>query len=94
MKISEVSIELVKPKDGLIGFASMVVDDGLYIGSIGIMKRINSEGYRLVYPNKKVADKAFNYFYPINTMTGSFIESEVMKKLTLVMKTNESIFPY
>lgn len=94
MKISEVSIEIIKPKDGLVGFASMVVDDGLYIGSIGIMRRLNADGFRLIYPNKKIADKTFNYFYPINNNIGQLIESEVVKKLNILMTTNESISPH
>lgn len=36
MIISEVNIILIKPKDGLIGFASLVINDALYLGSIGI----------------------------------------------------------
>ena len=47
MKISEVSIDLVKPKDGLIGFGSLIIEDGIYLGNIGIMKRVNQDSYRL-----------------------------------------------
>jgi hypothetical protein len=40
--ITEVQIIPIKPKDGLIGFASLVFD-GIYLGSIGIYKRLNGE---------------------------------------------------
>ena len=57
MKISEVNIILIKPRNGLIGFASLVVNDALYLGSIGIHQKLNGNGYRLTYPTKKTGAK-------------------------------------
>lgn len=48
--ISEIQIIPVKPKNGLIGFASCVVNNQLYLGSIAIYTRPDGSGYRLVYP--------------------------------------------
>lgn len=39
-RISEVQIIPVKPTNGLVGFASVVFDDCLYLGSIGIYTRL------------------------------------------------------
>lgn len=89
MKISEISIELVKPKDGLIGFASFVLEEGLYLGNIGIMKRVEDNSYRLVYPTRKVGDKSFNIYYPINKETGKKIEKAIAKRLKEVLKKND-----
>ena len=36
MKISEIQIDFVKPRDGLIGFASFVIDENIYISSVAI----------------------------------------------------------
>jgi len=38
-RIKDIQIMPVKPRDGLIGFASFVLDDSLYLGSIGILTR-------------------------------------------------------
>lgn len=82
MKISEVQIELIKPNNGLIGFASLVIDDNFYLSSIAIHKKLNADGYRLTYPNKG----QFTIFYPINKQTSSQVESAVFGKLKDVMK--------
>lgn len=84
MKISEVNIALIKPKDGLVGFASVVVDDALYLGSIGIYQKLNG-GFRLTYPTKNSGIHQGNIFHPINGLAGKAIESAVFKKLNDVM---------
>lgn len=89
MKISEVSIELVRPKDGLIGFASLIIEDDIYLGNIGIMKRLDQESYRLLFPTRKVNDKSFNLFYPISKEMGQKLEDAVTKKLKEVLKDND-----
>ncbi len=81
MKITEVQIELIKPNNGLIGFASLVIDGNVYLGSIGIHKKLNADGYRLTYPSKG----NFTLFHPINKQASSIIENEVFAKLKEVM---------
>ena len=54
--VSEVKIEIVKPGNGLIGFASVVIDNAIYLGSIAVYKKLNSEGYRVLYPKKGAFD--------------------------------------
>lgn len=82
MKISEVEVVFVKPHNGLIAFASCVVDDSLYLSNIAIHKKLNADGYRLTYPNKGY----YTIFHPINKTTSQAIESEIFKKLKNVMK--------
>lgn len=82
MKISEVQIELIKPNNGLIGFASLVIDDNFYLSSIAIHKKLNTDGYRLTYPNKG----HFTIFHPINKQTSTQVESAIFEKLKDVMK--------
>ncbi len=81
MKISEVQIELIKPSNGLIGFASLIIDDNFYLSSIAIHKKLNADGYRLTYPNKG----QFTIFHPINKHSSSQVESAVFGKLKDVM---------
>lgn len=78
-RISEVQVIPVKPSDGLVGFASLVFDDCLYLGSIGIYTRPEG-GYRLTYPTRKTISSNFNIFHPINQKVAKEIESTVIKK--------------
>ena len=84
-KISEVQIIPIKPQNGLVAFASFVLDGSLYLGSIGIMTRPNG-GYRLVYPTKKIADRNLNIFYPISREFALAVEQEVVRQFEDVMK--------
>jgi len=84
-KISEVQIVPVKPNNGLIGFASLVFDNCLYLGSIGIYTRPEG-GYRLTYPTRKTITSNFNIFHPINKDIAKLIEKEVVGKFEDVMK--------
>ena len=79
--ISEIQITPVKPKDGLIAFASFVLDGKYYVGSVAIFTRLERSGYRLVYPSKKLGEKNLNLFYPINNFIGKFIEDAVIEKV-------------
>jgi len=79
-QISEVQIKPTKPKDGLIGFASLVIDNSLYLSSIGIFTRLNGIGYRITYPTKKVGNLDMQIFHPISKELGKKIEKEVIKK--------------
>jgi len=40
MQVTEVDIAFVKPKDGLIAFASVVLDDQLYLSGIAIHSKL------------------------------------------------------
>lgn len=84
-KISEIQIIPIKPQNGLIGFVSIVLNENLYLGSIGIMTRLNG-GYRLTYPTKTVGSREMNIYYPINKEFAEAIEKEVIKRLEEVMK--------
>lgn len=80
-KITEVQVELVKPNNGLIGFASIIFEGNIYLSSIAIHKKLNADGYRLTYPNKG----QFTIFYPINKQTSLQIEIAIFEKLKEVM---------
>ena len=84
-RLSEIQIVPIKPQNGLVGFASFVLNDNLYLGSIGIMTR-PSGGYRLTYPTKSVGSRELNIYYPINKQFAEVIEKEVIKRLEEVMK--------
>lgn len=85
MKISEVNIQFIKPVDGLIGFASLVIDGAFYLGSIGIHQRLDGTGYRLTYPTKKSTLNSRPIFHPINREISQAIEQAIFIKLKNVM---------
>jgi stage V sporulation protein G len=64
-----------------MAFGSVIFDDSLYLGSIGIHKRLDGSGYRITYPTKKVADKNINIYHPINKETSKIIEETIFLKL-------------
>lgn len=79
MRVSEVNVVPIRPKDGLVAFASCVIDDSLYLSSIAVHTR-PSGGYRLVFPTKMVGDTKLNVFNPISKSAGAVIDTAVAKK--------------
>lgn len=77
VKITRVEIEFINPSNGLIAFASIVIDDSIFLSSIAIHKKLNAEGYRLTYPSKG----QFSIFYPINKEVSKQIEEAIFEKL-------------
>ena len=84
-KISEIQIKVVKPKDGLIGFASFVLDEKLYLSSIGVFSKING-GYRITFPTKKVGNSDLNIFHPITEKLGKEIEEAIIEKTKAIFE--------
>jgi DNA-binding cell septation regulator SpoVG len=87
LKISEIQIVPVKPTNGLVAFASFLLNESIYFGSIGIVTRPYGS-YRLVYPTKKVNGKNLNLFYPINKDIGQQIEEAIVTSYEDVMKND------
>lgn len=90
MKISEVQINLIKPKDGLIGFAALVINGDFYLSGIGIHQKLTGDGYRLTYPTRKSGSRDFEIFHPINRSAGQQIEAAIFCRLNDVLKTLEN----
>ena len=81
MKITEIQITPIKPKDGLVAFASVVVEDSLFMGFIGVYTRLDGLGYRLTYPTKRMGDNSVNIYHPISKEASKAIEQAVFQKL-------------
>ncbi len=79
MKVSEVKICPVKPQDGLVAFASVVIDNDIYLGSIAVYTRLDGS-YRILYPTKRVGTKPLNVFHPINSTCAKQIEEVIIRK--------------
>lgn len=83
--ITEIEIIPIKPRNGLVGFASFVLDGSLYCGSVGIYTRPQG-GYRLTYPTRKTDSSSFSIFYPINKQVAADIEQAVISRFENVTK--------
>ena len=84
--IDEVQIIPIKPVDGLIAFASVVYNNAVFLGSIGVHTKLDGSGFRLTYPTKKVMGKDMHLFHPINCTLSQEIEEAIFAKLKKVMK--------
>ncbi len=80
MKVTEIQLTPIKPKDGLVAFASLIIDDNVYLGSIGVHARIDGDGYRITYPKKLVSNKQIDIYHPINREAGQIIEKAIVTK--------------
>lgn len=87
MKVTEVNIIPVKPQDGLIAFASVVVDENLYLGSIAIYTKMDGS-YRLLYPTKMIGNRSINLFHPINRNVSKQIEDSIFEKCNEIFEND------
>ena len=78
-KVTEIQIIPVKPKDGLVAFASFIFDNSFYFASIGIYTRPYGS-LRLTYPTRKTPTSSLPLFHPINKEIASMIEKAVIEK--------------
>jgi hypothetical protein len=62
MQVPEVDIAFAKPRDGLVAFASVVLDDEVFLSGIAIHQKLVGSGYRLTYPTRKVGETQFSLF--------------------------------
>lgn len=80
LEITEIQIAPIKPRNGLVGFANIVIENSIHLGSIGIHAKLDKSGYRITYPTKKVGERDLNIFYPINREMSKKIEEAIIKK--------------
>ena len=80
MRITKIEILPIHPKNGLMAFASIELDNLLYIGSIGVHKKLDGTGYRITYSTKKVGDQNITICHPINIKLSKEIEQAISKK--------------
>lgn len=85
MEISEIQVIPIKPNNGLVAMASVVIQNSLYLGSIGIHTKLSGNGYRITYPTKSLNGKNFNVFHPINRDMALDIEKAIITKAEEVL---------
>ncbi len=85
MAVKKVEIVPIKPQNGLLAFASVEIDDHLYIGSIGIHKRRDGRGFRITFPTRKVGGHQLTICHPTTPDLSKEIESAIISKAEEVL---------
>lgn len=87
MKIKNVIIKPITPNNGLIGFASITLNEDIALNSIAIYRKLDGSGYRLLYPSK--SSTAMRYiFHPLNRKTSKAIEEAIFAECKNVFGKN------
>ena len=87
MKIKNVIIKPVTPNNGLIGFASITLNEDIALNSITIYRKLDGSGYRLVYPTK--GQTAAKYiFHPLTRQMSKEIEQAIFEECKNVFEKN------
>jgi len=88
IRISNIEINLIRHRNGLVGFCSFVLNDSIYVGSVAIHNCLKNDlGYRLVYPTRKAKNgDLISTVYPINRETGDAIERVVIAKYKAIVE--------
>ena len=88
LKIDEIQIIPIKPQNGLVAFASAVINNQFYIGNIALYTSPSSkDGFRLVFPNKKLASgQIVDCFHPISKEVGELVTSAIIKQYVELME--------
>ena len=78
--LSSIQLLPVKPNNGLLGFASFLLNGSFYVGNIAIHSRPDGN-LRLVFPEKTLPNgKVISIFHPITAFAGQLVLTEVSKK--------------
>lgn len=87
MKITRVKVTRIRPVNGMVAFADIVLDEKLLLSSIALHEKRDG-GYRLTYPSKLSGKFEFPIFHPVNRELGKRIEQAVTQKLKEVTDAN------
>jgi DNA-binding cell septation regulator SpoVG len=96
IRVTEVQIIPVRPRDGLVAFASCVINGAFYAGNIAIhTSTMAPDGLRLVYPDKTLPNgKVINCFHPITKEAGEKIKKAIVSKyLDICDRRGDSSIP-
>lgn len=90
---TEIQIQPIKPHNGLVGFASCVVNNQFYIGNIAILTAPRSKsGYRLQYPNKKIGpNKYVDCFHPLTREAEEAVSQAIIRQYVSLMENFHNV---
>jgi stage V sporulation protein G len=89
IKITDIQVTPITPRNGLVAFASVTLNNSVYLGSIGVYTRLDGSGsYRITYPTKKVGKKDLNIHRPTNEEMSKMIEEAIILKTKELFQTS------
>lgn len=85
--VTEVQIIPIKPTNGLVAFATCVINKNFYVGNIAVYTSpLAKDGFRLQYPTKKLSSgKQVDCFYPIRKEAGDLVSKVIINKYLELM---------
>jgi len=85
IKVSDIQIVPIEPRDGLVGFASCLINHSIKLGDIAIHTK-RQGGYRLVFPAKKIEGQYIYYHQPISEPAYQLLESRICDKYKQIIE--------
>jgi DNA-binding cell septation regulator SpoVG len=79
MKIKKVEIIPIRPHEGLIAFASVILEEGFYLGSIGVHRKLDG-GFRITFPTRKVGETNLCIYHPLTPEISKTFEQAICLK--------------
>lgn len=82
LSVSEIQIIPIQPKNGLVAFASAVINGHFAIGNVAIYTSLSAlDGFRLVYPTKiSSTGKQLYCFRPITKEAGDALHAAIISE--------------
>ncbi len=82
LEISEIQIVPIKPQNGLVGFATAIINEQFKIGNLAVYSAPRSPlGFRLVFPQKKLASgQVVDCFHPITKEAEQQVTSAIVRR--------------
>lgn len=89
MKVTKVEIVPIRPREGLVGFASIEIDDKFYVSSIGVHKKRDGSGFRLTFPTKGSGSHNLPICHPTSPSFSKEIETAVIEKAQAILEPEQ-----
>lgn len=95
LEVTEIDISPIKPRKGLVGFATITIAEKIngesiptfYFSGIGIYKFLKKEGFYIRYPKKELSNnKTLDVYHPINKFMGDYIQKKIVEEATPILK--------
>ena len=89
LEISSIKLRLVEDgRDGLIAWASCLVNNGILLNNIAIRRGRDGDLF-LTYPAKRtMRGEKYNYFNPISTEAAQAIQNAVLARLATLARAS------
>lgn len=86
MQIKKVEIVPIRPHEGLVAFADIVLEEGLYLGSIGVHRKLEG-GFRITFPTRKVGGINVSIYHPLQLHISKEFEYAICSKAEKLLNT-------